>query len=87
MTPKQMALSRLARLALNGVSDSPPAALAEVCTLVAAALHDDCPDLASMAATTAKRFSEAADATADLLAQLDPCPRPQHPACPTTNQT
>jgi hypothetical protein len=71
MTPKQMALSRLARLALNAASDSPPAALADVCVVVAAALRDDCPDLASLAAATAKRFSEAADSTADLLAQLD----------------
>lgn len=72
MTPKQMALSRLARLALNAASDSPPAALADVCTLVAAALHDDCPDLAALAAMTAKRFSEAAESTADLITRLDP---------------
>ncbi len=72
MTPKQMALSRLARLALNGASASPPAELADVCQLVAVALHDDCPDLATLASATAQRFSEAADATADLLAQLYP---------------
>ena len=70
MTPKQMALSRLARLALNAASDSPPGVHAEVCTLVATALHEDCPDLAAAAARAAKQFSEASEAEADLLTQL-----------------
>ena len=70
MTPKQMALSRLARLALNAVSDSPPQERADVCQLVATALHDDCPDLAAIASGTAKQFSRAVEAEADLLSKL-----------------
>ncbi|MCW1883994.1 hypothetical protein OKA04_04590 [Luteolibacter flavescens] len=71
MTPKQMALSRLARLALNAASDSPPKEHADVCTLVATALHDDCPDLSVAAAAAAKHFSAASEAEADLLSQLN----------------
>lgn len=70
MTPKQMALSRLARLALNAASESPPQMHAEVCQLVATALHDDCPDLATAASTAAKHYSEAAEAEADFIALL-----------------
>ncbi len=70
MTPKQMALSRLARLALNAASESPPAAHADVCRLVATALHDECPDLAAAAAIAAKHYAEAVDAETDLLTRL-----------------
>ena len=72
MTPKQMALSRLARLALNAVSESPAAERADALTLVAAALHDDCPDLSSLAANAAQNLSAAAEAEADFFQQLDP---------------
>ncbi len=72
MTPKQMALSRLARLALNSVSDSPPHERAEICTLVATALIDDCPDLAALAAKTSSQFCEASESESDLLSRLRP---------------
>lgn len=66
-----MALSRLARLALNSVSDSSPSERADACTLVATALHDECPDLADLARTTALKFSEATEAEEDLLTRLN----------------
>ena len=66
-----MALSRLARRALNAASASPPKEHAEVCTLVATALHDDCPDLAEAAAKAAASFNAAAEREADLLTLLD----------------
>jgi hypothetical protein len=72
MTPKQMALSQLARLALNAVSDSSPVAKAETCQLVSAALRDDCPDLAQLAAQASLQFSKATEAEADLLSHLRP---------------
>lgn len=65
-----MALSRLARLALNSVSDSSPNERADVCTLVATALHDECPDLSDLARATALKFSEATEAEEDLLSKL-----------------
>jgi hypothetical protein len=70
MTAKQTALSRLARLALNTVSESPPRDRAEVCQLVAVALHDECPDLANLARQTATQFHQASDAESDLLTAL-----------------
>lgn len=69
MTPKQMALYRLARLALNAVSESPAAERADVFTLVAAALHDDCPDLSVLAANAAQNLSAADEAEADFFQQ------------------
>ena len=71
MTPKQMALSRLARLALNAESESPPARRAETCRLVALALSDDCPDLASLAAATAAKYSEAHETESQLKELLE----------------
>jgi hypothetical protein len=65
-----MALSRLARLALNSVSESPPHERAEVCSLVASALGEDCPDLATLAARTSSHFHQAIEAESDLLSQL-----------------
>lgn len=65
-----MALSRLARLALNSVSDSSPTERAEVCMLVASALHDSCPDLAELARNAALKFSAATETEADLLTKL-----------------
>jgi hypothetical protein len=70
MTPKQMALSRLARLALNAASESPPHVRADVCRTVHTALQSDCPDLAQLAVTTATYFDQATDAEADLLSKL-----------------
>lgn len=70
MTPKQMALSRLARLALNAASDSPAQSRAEVCMTVAAALRGDCPDLARLATAAAQQFNRATEAEADLLTHL-----------------
>jgi hypothetical protein len=65
-----MALSRLARLALSSVSDSPPHERAEICSLVATALVDDCPDLAALAARTSSQFREATESESELLSQL-----------------
>jgi hypothetical protein len=72
MTPKQTALSRLARLALNAVSASPVAERVNAYTLVAAALHDDCPDLSGLAANAAHNLSVAAESESDLFQQLTP---------------
>ena len=72
MTLKQMALSRLARLALNAASESSPQAKAEVYQIISAALHDDCPDLALSAAQTANHFNCAQESESDLLFQLTP---------------
>lgn len=66
-----MALSRLARLALNSVSVSPPSDRAEVCRLVATALREECPDLAELAALTANQFHKATESESDLLQLLD----------------
>lgn len=66
-----MALSRLARLALNAASASPPKEHADVCTLVATALHADCPDLAAAATRAAAAYSTAAEQEADLLSALE----------------
>ena len=71
MTPKQMALSRLARLALNAASDSTPQARAEVCQFVGTALADDCPDLSEAAIATALRMNAASESEQDLLLLLD----------------
>jgi hypothetical protein len=71
MTPKSMALSRLARLALNSVCDSPPETRAEVCQLVSTALSDECPDLAALAAATAAKFHAAAESEISLIQKLD----------------
>lgn len=65
-----MALSRLARLALNSVSDSPPHERAETCTLVSIALQDECPDLAALAIKAAHEFRAATETEADLLTKL-----------------
>ena len=65
-----MALSRLARLALNSVSDSPPHERAEVCRLVSTAMTDECPDLASLASRAAAKFHEATETEADLITAL-----------------
>jgi hypothetical protein len=70
MTPKQMALSRLARLALNAVSESPLTTRAETYTLVAAALRDDCPDLSAAAANAAHQLHHATEAEADFFQHL-----------------
>lgn len=70
MTPKQMALSRLARLALNAASVLPAKDHAEVCRTVAFALGDDCPDLSQLAAKTAAQFEEAIETSTDLLARF-----------------
>jgi len=72
MTPKQMALSQLARRALSAESESSPTAKAEVCQLVSAALQDECPDLAQLAAQTALQFNKASEAESDLLSHLNP---------------
>lgn len=71
MTPKQMALSQLSRLALSAASESPPAQRAEVCRTVNLALQDDCPDLAALAANAATYFDQATDAEQDLLTRLN----------------
>jgi hypothetical protein len=65
-----MSLSRLAQLALSAASESPPSERAEVCRLVASALHDDCPDLAHLALQAASHFHSAAEAEQDLLSRL-----------------
>lgn len=65
-----MALSRLARLALNSVSDSPPHERAETCRLVATALTEECPDLASLATRAAFLFHQATETEADLVTAL-----------------
>lgn len=70
MTPKQIALSRLARLALSSVSESPPHERADVCQLVASALADECPDLAKLATQASLKFQEATETEADLLSKL-----------------
>lgn len=70
MTPKQMALSQLARRALNAVSESPPQERAEVCSLVAAALTGECRDLAQLATSAALQFNRASEAEAELLNHL-----------------
>lgn len=66
-----MALSRLARLALSAVSDSPVPARAEACRLVAVALQDECPDLAQLASRAAGRFAEAIEDEQTLISQLN----------------
>ncbi len=66
-----MALSQLARLALNSVSESPPHKRASTCLLVAEALDGECGDLAQLAKATAHKFQDFAETENDLLNQLN----------------
>lgn len=71
MTPKQTALSQLARLALNAASEMPAERRADVCRTVAVALLDDCPQLSKLASRAASQLSESTDTITDLLEQLN----------------
>lgn len=62
-----MALSRLARLALNSVCDSPPNERAEVYQLVATATHEECTDLSELAAKAAVHLHAASETEAELF--------------------
>ncbi len=66
-----MALSRLARLALNAASEFPPADRADAYRIASCALRDDCPDLAELAATAAANFHQATESEAELLQHLN----------------
>ena len=62
-----MALSRLARLALNSVCDSPPNDRAEVYQLVATATHEECPDISELATKAATHLHAVHETEAELL--------------------
>lgn len=66
-----MALSQLARLALKSVSESQPAERIEAFRLVAAALHEDCPQIADLATKAAGSFQAANDQQLELINFLE----------------
>lgn len=66
-----MALSHLARLALKNASAQPHDLRVEAYQTVAAALYEDCPDIAKAASKAASQLSQANETQLRLFKRLD----------------